>query len=56
MVCFSYYLLCFLINKIGEEGRTGTAWKQGVGGSKEMGRGGMYTHVSKCKNDKIKGE
>jgi hypothetical protein len=33
-----------------EEGRTGSAWK-------EQGRGGtMYTHVSKCKNSKIKGE
>jgi hypothetical protein len=46
----SYYLSCFLFNKIGEqEGRTGSSWKQG-------GRweGPMYTHVSKCKNDKIK--
>jgi hypothetical protein len=29
MLCLSYYLLCFLFNKIGEEGRTGSAWKQG---------------------------
>jgi hypothetical protein len=27
----SYYLLCFLFNKIGEESGTGSAWKQGVG-------------------------
>jgi hypothetical protein len=26
-LCLSYYLLCFLVNKIGEEGRTGSAWK-----------------------------
>jgi hypothetical protein len=24
MLCLSYYLLCFLFNKIGEEGETGT--------------------------------
>jgi hypothetical protein len=27
MLCLSYYCLCLLINKIGEEGRTGSAWK-----------------------------
>jgi hypothetical protein len=26
---FSYYCLYILFNKIGEEGRTGSAWKQG---------------------------
>jgi hypothetical protein len=31
MLCFSYYLLCFLFYKIGQEGRTGSAWKRGVG-------------------------
>jgi hypothetical protein len=47
MLCLSYYLLCFLFNKIGkEEGRIGSAWKRGGGGG----------HVSECKNDKIKGE
>jgi hypothetical protein len=47
--------LCFFFNKIREEGRTVSAWKcGGIGG---VGVGGtMYTHVSKCKNDKIKGE
>jgi hypothetical protein len=34
MLCLSYYLLCFLFNKIEEEGRTSSAWKQG-----EMGEG-----------------
>jgi hypothetical protein len=29
MLYLSYYLLCFLFNKIGEEGRTGSAWKEG---------------------------
>jgi hypothetical protein len=26
-LCISYYYSCFLFNKIGEEGRTGFAWK-----------------------------
>jgi hypothetical protein len=35
-LCLSYYCLCLLFNNIGEEGRTGSAWKQGgVGGEKE---------------------
>jgi hypothetical protein len=57
-ICLSYYLLCFLFNKIRKEGRTGSAWKQGLGvveGWGEVART-MYTHVSKCRNDKIKGE
>jgi hypothetical protein len=33
-LCLSYCCLCFLF-KIGEEGRTGSAWKQGVGGKGE---------------------
>jgi hypothetical protein len=49
-LCFSYYLLCFLFNKIEEEGRTGSAWKQWGGEVAQT----VYTHVSKCKNDKIK--
>jgi hypothetical protein len=32
MLCFSYYLLCFLFNKIEEEGGSGSAWKWGVEG------------------------
>jgi hypothetical protein len=43
--------MCFLFNKIGEEGGTGSAWKRGVEGG-----GTIYTHVSNCKNDRIKGE
>jgi hypothetical protein len=27
MLHLSYYLLCFLFNKIGEQGKTGSAWK-----------------------------
>jgi hypothetical protein len=34
-LCLSYYRLCFLFNKIREEGRTGSAWKlRGVKGLK----------------------
>jgi hypothetical protein len=38
----SYYLLCFLFNKIGEEARTGSAWKQGGwrGGERFREKGG----------------
>jgi hypothetical protein len=51
-LCLSYYLLCFLFNKFGEqEGGTGSAQKQ-VGGGEAAQI--MSTHVSKCKNDKIK--
>jgi hypothetical protein len=41
----SYYCLCILFNKIGEEGRTGSAWKQ-VGGGEEMALT-MYAHMNK---------
>jgi hypothetical protein len=37
MLCLSYYLLCLIFNKIREEGRTGSAWKQGGGGNGEQG-------------------
>jgi hypothetical protein len=44
---FFLNILCFLFNKIGEqESGTGSAWK--------LGGQIIYTHVSKCKNDKIK--
>jgi hypothetical protein len=57
MICLSYCLLCFLFNKIREEGRIGSAWKLGTGGNgKEEGTQTMYTHVSKCKNDKTERE
>jgi hypothetical protein len=52
-LCLSYFLLCFLVNQIGEQdGGTGCAQKWGGGGMSQT----MYTHVSKCKNDKIQGE
>jgi hypothetical protein len=34
-LCLSYFCLCLLFNKIGEEGRTCSAWKQGGGGERE---------------------
>jgi hypothetical protein len=40
MLCFSYYLLCFLFNKIREEGRTGSAWKWVLGGGVGLEGGG----------------
>jgi hypothetical protein len=53
MIHFSHYLLCSLFNKIREGCGTGSAWKgRGWGGRGEMAYT-MYTHVSKCKNDKI---
>jgi hypothetical protein len=42
MLCLSYYCLCLLFNKIGEqEGRTGSAWKRGEWWGREglQGRG-----------------
>jgi hypothetical protein len=51
--CLSYYLLCFLFNKIREqEGRIGF-WLEGMGRKGRVAQT-MYTHVSKYKNDKIK--
>jgi uncharacterized phage-associated protein len=45
----SYYLLCLLFDKIREqESGTGSAWKEGCVAQT------MYTHVSKCKNNKRK--
>jgi hypothetical protein len=39
MLCYSYYLLCFLFNKIREkEGQTGSDWKQGKEVRREGGR------------------
>jgi hypothetical protein len=51
----SYYLLCFLFNKIGEEeDRAGSAWNQGRLGEVERGgeQGGemaltMYAYMNK---------
>jgi hypothetical protein len=51
------FLLSLLFNKIGEAGGTGFSWKQGMGVWEVRGCGrNMCRHVSKCKNDKIKGE
>jgi hypothetical protein len=60
-LCFSYYLLCFLLNKIGEqEGKTGSAPKWGRGRAVvREGVGGTWPkvyHVNKCKNNKMKGK
>jgi hypothetical protein len=49
MLCLSYYLLCFLFNKIREQ-KDGTGFAQKGGEVAQT----MYTHISKCKNDKIK--
>jgi hypothetical protein len=45
----------FYFNKIGEDGRTGSAWKQGAGGEGEgvWGQGEemalrIHTHMKKC--------
>jgi hypothetical protein len=49
MLCLSYYLLCFLFNRIQEEeGRTGSAQKRVGVGNKRRGDVAqtMYTHVS----------
>jgi hypothetical protein len=52
MICLSYYLLCLLFNKIREEFRTGSSWKQGLEGLDGEVAQTMNTYVSKCKNDK----
>jgi hypothetical protein len=55
MLCLSYYCLCLLFNKIGK-GRTGSAWKWGVGGrGRRLGLGEemaqtMYAHMNKWIN------
>jgi hypothetical protein len=59
MLCLSYYCLCLLFNKIGEESRTGSAWNQagcgGQGGIRRQ-RGEMaqtmYVHINKWVNKK----
>jgi hypothetical protein len=55
MLCLSYYCLCLLFNKIGEEGRTGSTWKRAEREGMEEGaegKGGemaqtMYAHMNK---------
>jgi uncharacterized hydantoinase/oxoprolinase family protein len=56
-MCLSYFLLCFLFNKIREhEGGTDSAWKQGRARGRRTGELAqtMCARVSKCKHDKIK--
>jgi hypothetical protein len=57
-IYLSYYLLCFLFNKIREGWNRSAWWQWGghCGGGKGEVAQTMSTHVSKCKNDKIKGE
>jgi hypothetical protein len=38
-LCLSYYCLCLLFNKIGEEGRIDSAWKRGGWGEEGGGPG-----------------
>jgi hypothetical protein len=54
MLCLSYYCLCLFFNKIGEKGKTGSAWKPGGGGGREgrwrqwgLMAQTMYTHMNK---------
>jgi hypothetical protein len=47
-ICLSYYLLCFLFNRIIEEGGTGCAWKpvgrvRGHGWGGRRGKNDIYT-------------
>jgi hypothetical protein len=46
-LCLSFSILCFLFNKIGEEGRTGSAWKWGFEEEREgaQGRGERWPNV-----------
>jgi hypothetical protein len=47
----SYYCLCHFFNKIGEEGRTGSAWKQGGKGERKgkgKGAGGRNDPNNVC--------
>jgi hypothetical protein len=50
MLCLSYYLFCFLFNKIGEEAEQVLP---GSGGWGEVAQT-MYTHMNKCINNKNK--
>jgi hypothetical protein len=60
-LCLFYYCLCPVFNKIGEEGRTGSAWKkrglEGEGGCGEGGggqRGEMAQRMYAYMNKKVK--
>jgi hypothetical protein len=46
MLWLSYYCLCLLFNKIGEKGRTSSAWKGGDEREREgLGAGGEMTQT-----------
>jgi hypothetical protein len=50
----SFFIIAYVFNKIGEAGRTGSAWKQGWGRGGE-GHGGemaqtTYAHMNKWTN------
>jgi hypothetical protein len=45
-LCLCYYCLYLLFNKIGEEGRAGSAWKQGGERGGETAQT-MYAHMNK---------
>jgi hypothetical protein len=45
ILCLSYYLLYFFFKNIGEEGRTGSAWK-GRGQERKMAQT-MNAHMNK---------
>jgi hypothetical protein len=52
MLSLSYYCLCLLFNKIGEEGRTVSAWKREGWGRRGREQGEemaqtMYAHINK---------
>jgi hypothetical protein len=57
ILCLSYYLLWFLFNNFKEqEGGTGSAQKGEAAMGVDEGEATqiMYTHMNKCKNDKMK--
>jgi hypothetical protein len=47
MLCFSYYFLCFLFNKIGEEGRNESAWMRVEKGKRGEIAQTTYTYMNK---------
>jgi hypothetical protein len=53
MLCFSYYLLCFSSTK-SENKRTEQVLLRGSKVGSGLVAQVMHTHVSKCKNNKIK--
>jgi hypothetical protein len=49
MLYLSYYWLCLLFNKIGEKGKTGSAWKQEEWRERERVGGGTEGEMApKC--------